>query len=167
MTSHDIYLSANFTVIISRFIHVGANDIIPSPLICLLNSSLASHHLQGPVKTYEDSRVCPSVKRQQIHPDSPRGTLCELDKVPANSRGCSFSRDFSPAPTPSLPIPLVGHKCSLDIRVSSSTSWFPLFRTPLLTKSLYLPPVCHSDNQNNYPFPRSVHLSYATRITLS
>ena len=37
-------------MIVSRSIHVAANDIIPSPLICLLNSSLASHHLQGPVK---------------------------------------------------------------------------------------------------------------------
>ena len=80
----------------SRSIHVAANDIISSPLIYLLNSSLASHHLQGPVKTYEGPHICPSVKKQQIHSDSPRGTLCKLDKVPANSRGCSFSREQSP-----------------------------------------------------------------------
>ena len=158
MISHDIYISANFTMIISRSIHVAANDIISSPLIYLLNSSLASHHLQGPVKTYEGPCICPSVKKQQIHSDSPRGTFCELDKVPANSRECSFSREQSPGGISAL---------QPWLRVSSSTSEFTLFRTPLPTKSLYLALVCCSDNQDNYPFPRSVHLSYVTRIILS
>lgn len=95
-----------------------------------------------------------------------RQSPCQLQGVQL-LQGAKPRWDFRPVPTPSLPIPFVGHKCSLDIRVSSSTSWVPLFSTPLPTKSLYLPPVCHSDNQDNYPFPRSVHLSYATRITLS
>ena len=164
-------------MIISRSIHVAANDIISSPLIYLLNSSLASHHLQGPVKTYEGPCICPSVKKQQIHSDSPRGTFCELDKVPANSRECSFSREQSPGGISALLQPhlcpsllrVISARSAMQpwLRVSSSTSEFTLFRKPLPTKSLYLALVCCSDNQDNYPFPRSVHLSYVTRIILS
>ena len=117
------------------------------PLICLLNSSLASHHLQGPVQIYEHPHICPPIKKYQIYSDratpSPLGTLCKLDKATAQSRwvkvlqGAKPGPDFSPAPTPSLPALYMGHvynqPYSLDLRFSSSTSLFTLSRTLLPT----------------------------------
>lgn len=112
-------------------------------LLCLFNSPLAPHHLQGPVQTHEHPHICSPVKEYQMsNASSPCGTLCQSDK------GIFFSRwmqllqetrsglDFSPAPTSSLPVFCRSQVYNGPCRFSSNISQFTLFRMLLPTKSL-------------------------------